>query len=84
MNGQVEAFSLAEPLNRDTVVIHFEKANPEFPGIYAAINQLFCSRTWSHMTYVNREQDLGIEGLRRAKESYYPNHMVNKYTLVPK
>jgi uncharacterized protein len=84
MEGQVEAFSLAEPLNGDTVVVHFEKANPEVPGLYAAINQLFCSNAWSHMKYVNREQDLGIEGLRKAKESYYPHHMVNKYTLIPK
>lgn len=84
MDGQVEAFSLAEPLNQDTVVVHFEKANPEVPGLYAAINQFFCSNAWSHMKYVNREQDLGIEGLRKAKESYYPHHMINKYTLIPK
>lgn len=61
-----------------------EKANPDIPGLYAAINQRFCENAWSHMTYVNREQDLGLEGLRRAKESYLPLHMVNKYTMVPK
>ncbi|MEW6666267.1 MAG: phosphatidylglycerol lysyltransferase domain-containing protein [Thermodesulfobacteriota bacterium] len=82
MAGKVEAFSLGEPLNEETAVIHVEKANPDIPGIYAAINQLFCQHAWSHMKYVNREQDLGVEGLRKAKESYHPHHMVRKYTLV--
>ena len=84
INSRIEAFSLGEPLNTDTVVIHFEKANPEIPGLYTAINQFFCRNEWSHMAYVNREQDLGIEGLRKAKASYHPHHMVNKYTLSPK
>lgn len=84
MSGKVEAFSIGERLNEDTAVIHFEKANPDVPGIYAAINQLFCLQAWSGMTYVNREQDLGIEGMRRSKESYYPHHMIDKYTLIPK
>ena len=84
INDGVEAFSLGESLNRDTAVIHIEKANPDIPGLYAAINQLFCANAWSGMTYINREQDLGSEGLRKAKESYLPHHMVNKYTVVPK
>lgn len=84
INSMVEAFSLGEPLNEDTAVIHIEKANPDIPGLYAAINQLFCLKAWSNMTYINREQDMGVEGLRKAKESYYPHHMVNKYTVKPK
>jgi hypothetical protein len=84
INSTIEAFSLGEPLNSDTAVIHFEKANPEIPGLYNAINQLFCSNEWSNIKYINREQDLGIEGLRKAKKSYNPHHMVNKYTLGPK
>jgi len=84
IDDKIEAFTLGEPLNQDTAVIHIEKANPDIPGLYAAINQLFCSNAWSHMTYVNREQDLGIEGLRTAKQSYYPHHMVNKYVLSRK
>ena len=84
INAEIEAFSLGEPLNPNTAVIHIEKANPDIPGLYVAINQLFCKNAWSPMEYVNREQDLGIEGLRRAKESYHPHHMVNKYTLIPK
>ena len=84
INSTIEAFSLGESLNTDTAVIHFEKANPEITGLYSAINQLFCTNNWSNLEYINREQDLGIEGLRKAKESYNPHHMVNKYTLSPK
>ena len=84
INSVVEAFSLGETLNRDTAVIHIEKANPDILGLYAAINQLFCLNAWPEITYINREQDMGVEGLRKAKESYYPHHMVNKYILKPK
>lgn len=84
VNSVVEAFAMGEMLNQDTAVIHIEKANPDIPGLYAAINQLFSLNAWSRATYINREQDMGVEGLRKAKESYYPHHMVNKYTLIPK
>lgn len=84
MDSRIEAFSIGEPLNRDTAVIHIEKANPRINGLYTAINQLFCKEAWSSFTYINREQDMGVEGLRKAKESYYPHHMVNKYTVIPK
>ena len=84
INSVVEAFALGEALYGDTAVIHIEKANPDILGLYAAINQLFCLNAWSEVTYINREQDMGVEGLRKAKESYYPHHMVDKYTLIPK
>jgi hypothetical protein len=82
INGKVEALTLGEPLNRDTVVIHIEKANPAYEGLYSLINQAFLENQWSGYTYVNREQDLGEEGLRKAKESYFPHHMVNKYIIT--
>ncbi len=82
VNKKLEAFTLGEPLNRDTVVIHIEKANSTYEGIYSLINQVFLENEWSKYTYVNREQDLGEEGLRKAKESYFPHHMVNKYTIT--
>ena len=84
INAAVEAFSLGEMLNPETAVIHIEKANPEIPGLYAAINQRFCQEAWSEAKFINREQDMGVEGLRAAKESYLPSHMVNKYTVMPK
>ncbi|OGQ01610.1 MAG: hypothetical protein A2026_15435 [Deltaproteobacteria bacterium RBG_19FT_COMBO_46_12] len=81
IEDKVEAFTLGEPLNQETVVIHIEKANPDFDGLYPMINQAFLENHWSGYAYVNREQDLGEEGLRKAKESYFPHQMINKYTL---
>jgi hypothetical protein len=82
IGGKVEAFTLGESLNRETVVIHIEKANPAFEGLYPLINQAFLEKEWSKYVYVNREQDLGEEGLRKAKESYFPHHMINKYMIT--
>ncbi|MGD8561080.1 MAG: phosphatidylglycerol lysyltransferase domain-containing protein [Desulfarculaceae bacterium] len=84
IEGRVEAFSLGEPLNPDTAVIHIEKANPEIPGLYAAINQMFAADAFMDIEYINREQDLGVEGLRAAKESYQPHHLVEKYVVRPR
>jgi len=81
LNGQVQAFSLGEPLSADTVVIHFEKGNSEIPGIYQAINRDFCRIAWAGFQFINREQDLGVPGLRRAKESYNPVRLVPKYQV---
>jgi len=82
INGKVEAFTLGDQLNPETIVIHVEKANPAFEGLYPTINQAFLEHQGSGYTYVNREQDLGEEGLRKAKESYFPHHMVNKYKVT--
>jgi len=82
IDEKVEAFTFGEPLNSETVVIHVEKANSAFDGIYPMINQAFLENHWSEFHYVNREQDLGEEGLRKAKESYFPHHMVNKYRIT--
>lgn len=84
IDGKVEAFAFGELLNPDTAVIHAEKANPDIPGLYAAINQQFCEAAWSNVQYINREQDLGLDGLRKAKLSYHPDHLVEKFTLIPK
>jgi len=81
INGKVEAFTLGELLSPETVVIHIEKANPGYEGLYPTIHQAFLEHHWTGYTYVNREQDLGEEGLRKAKESYFPHHLVNKYTI---
>jgi hypothetical protein len=84
VNGKVEAFALGELLNPETAVIHIEKANPAFEGLYQLINQEFCAHEWAEVPFVNREQDLGEEGLRKAKLSYHPHHLVNKYTVTLK
>lgn len=84
VEGEVVAFSLGERLNEECAVIHIEKANPEFEGIYQAINQQFLEHELSAFKFVNREQDLGDAGLRRAKLSYHPHHLVKKFVLSRK
>ncbi len=81
LHDQVEAFTLGEPLNGETAVIHLEKANPEIRGLYAAINQQFCEHAWAQVAFINREQDLGEPGLRTAKMSYHPHHFVEKFRI---
>jgi hypothetical protein len=76
-----EAFTVGEMLNRDTAVIHVEKANTRVDGLYTLINQQFCAHEWREATYINREQDLGLEGMRKAKLSYNPVKMIDKYTV---
>ena len=81
VDGKVEAFALGEQLNEQTAVVHIEKANTEIRGLYAAINQQFCEHQWQGVPFVNREQDLGEAGLREAKLSYNPDHLVEKYRI---
>lgn len=81
INDRVEAFSCGELLNRQTAVIHLEKANPELRGLYAVINQQFCREAWAGVPFINREQDLGEPGLRTAKLSYHPHRLVEKFRV---
>jgi hypothetical protein len=81
INDRVEAFALGELLDEGTAVIHIEKANPEIRGLYAMINQQFCEYAWSEVSFINREQDLGEPGLRAAKMSYNPHHLVEKFRV---
>ena len=75
------AYTLAEPLNHDTLIIHFEKAANGIKGAYQAINYLFCNDVGKNFTYINREQDLDDEGLRQAKLSYNPADFSRKCTV---
>lgn len=80
-HGQVMAFAMGSRLNTDTYDIHFEKALDIADGAYAAINRGFARylrEKYPEVRWLNREDDLGIEGLRKAKLSYYPDHMVEK------
>ena len=79
LDGRIIAFTFGEQLNTDTVVVHVEKADPNIRGAYPAINQGFIEHCWQGMTYVNREEDMGHEGLRKAKESYKPEKMIEKF-----
>ncbi|MBU0665323.1 MAG: DUF2156 domain-containing protein [Proteobacteria bacterium] len=82
IEGIIEAFTVGEALNPSTAVCHFEKAMPQFQGLGQLINQWFAGNNLAGFTYVNREQDLGIPGLRKAKESYYPDHLVEKVRII--
>jgi len=82
VDGKIVAYTVAEPLSEDTVVIHFEKACTDHEGAYQAINRMFLTHTASRFTYVNREQDLDEPGLRRAKLSYNPVSFVHKFELA--
>ncbi len=84
VDGKVAAFTFGEKLNSDTAVIHVEKADPEIRGAYPAINQGFVANEWSQIKFINREEDLGLEGLRKAKESYKPIKMIEKFNAVIK
>jgi hypothetical protein len=80
--GTIEAFTVGEELNPSTAVCHFEKAMPQFQGLAQLINQWFAKNNLAEFSYINREQDLGIPGLRQAKESYSPDHLVAKVRIV--
>lgn len=78
VNGQIAAFSMGEPLCSDTFVVHIEKAFADIEGAYPMINQQFVQHECMDYKYVNREDDAGSEGLRKAKLSYRPAFMVEK------
>jgi len=77
-NGVIVAFSIGEPLCDDTFVVHIEKAFADIPGAYPMINQQFVIHETEGYTYINREEDMGEEGLRTAKMSYRPVFLVEK------
>ncbi|EQK45294.1 DUF2156 domain-containing protein [Paraclostridium bifermentans] len=82
IDNKLEAFTIGEYINDDMALIHIEKANPEIRGLYQYINQQFLVHEFENVEFVNREEDLGIEGLRKAKLSYHPCKFVEKYTVM--
>ena len=84
INGKIQAFNLGKAINNEVCDQNIEKANHEIRGLYAAI-QTECARyVWPDMKYINREEDMGAEGLRKAKEALHPVFMVKKYNLLIK
>ncbi len=82
IDNKIEAVSVGGLLNEDTVSVHIEKANTEYRGLYQMINREFCKRMPEHIKYVNREEDMGLPGLRKAKLSYKPVRLVEKYIVT--
>ncbi len=81
MENKIAAITLGEKILSDTFVIHVEKASPDIPGLYQIINQEFLMHEAGGYRFVNREQDLGIQGLRNAKMSYNPIRFIKKYKI---
>jgi hypothetical protein len=83
VNGNPAGYTLGEEIaGGTTYVIHFEKALSQFRGLYQFINMSFASILPDKYTFINREQDLGDEGLRQAKMSYRPAGFVKKYRIL--
>lgn len=85
VRDEVVAFSIGDLLCPDTYDVHFEKAYNEVQGAYTMINRCFARQVRERhpgLSYLNRENDMGMEGLRKAKESYHPDRMVEKYIAV--
>ena len=84
IGGDVAAFTIGEKLNNETFCVHIEKADTQYNGIYVGINNSFAKAAAAGYKYINREEDLGLEGLRRSKQSYHPAFLLKKYTVTLK
>lgn len=82
VGDEMVAYTLAERLSENSLVVHFEKGNTDFKGIYQAINQMFLEHSGDQFKIVNREQDLDDEGLRKAKLSYNPVGFLKKFRVA--
>ncbi|WP_026884604.1 DUF2156 domain-containing protein [Clostridium akagii] len=81
VEDKIVALTIGEKISDETAVIHIEKADPEIKGLYTFINKIFVETCFSSIPKINREQDLGIPGLRKAKESYKLFEFVKKYVV---
>ncbi len=84
VGGEVVAYSFGSPLGDDMFVVHIEKALYDYQGSYAVINREMALRFGQQYKYINREDDVGDDGLRRAKLSYNPKFLVEKYNGAPR
>ena len=84
VEGKIAAFTFGMPINQDTFGVHVEKADTRIDGAYAMINYEFANHIPEQYIYINREEDLGIEGLRKAKLSYQPAIILEKYVACLK
>jgi hypothetical protein len=83
IDGAIEAISVFEQMNANTAVIHFEKGSPDYDGVYKAVNMEAAKRLQPKVSFIDREEDLGIPGLRKAKQSYHPHHFIEVYHVIP-
>lgn len=83
IDGEMKGFTLGSPLDPGTVSVHFLYSDPELPGIFPAILWEACNKCYSNFQHIDLEQDLGIPGLRKAKLSYQPLKLVEKFEVKP-
>lgn len=81
INNNIAGFTIGEKVNKKMAVIHIEKGDVAYKGIYAFINRIFAKIYLSDIVYINREEDVGIEGIRRAKLAYDPIKLEKKYLI---
>ena len=81
VDGRLAAISIGEGLTAETAVIHIEIVSPCCEGLAQVMNREFVRNAWASFAYINRESDLGLPGLRKAKLSYHPHHLVEKYHI---
>ena len=79
IDGNLQAFTVGEKVTDDMAIVHIEKANADINGLYPLINREFVLHECGFANFINREDDMGLEGLRKAKLSYYPSRMIEKY-----
>jgi len=82
VGDKLVAFTIGEKIREDMALIHVEKADTSYIGLYAVINQQFASHALADVTYINREEDMGIPGMRKAKLSYQPVRMIEKFDAI--
>lgn len=83
INGEIQAVTVFESMSPEMAVVHFEKAMPDFEGLYQIINQESAKLLVQENKFIDRQSDLGIEGLRTAKQRYHPHHMIEVQHMVP-
>ena len=82
LDGRAVAMTMGSRMSPDTMDVHFEKALEDVDGAYAAVNSEFARYIrlkYPEIRFLDREDDMGLEGLRKAKLSYHPHHMAEKY-----
>ena len=84
VEGKLIAFTLGERLQPHLQLIHIEKGDAAYEGVYPMINQQYVKNECTEVDLINREEDMGIEGMRKAKRAYHPIKMIEKYMLSPR